>query len=120
MLPSARTRAAVVAVVTLLGSLLLAVAPAGSAEAATDKGLVNGDIDVPAEGPPKVKMLWFTQNWKYLGTQGRQRRRLLAGLKPRAPTGSSSSTSGRRTTSTKYAPTDIKVTVRANAHDPAT
>jgi hypothetical protein len=114
MLPPSRTRTAVVAVVTLLGSLLLAVAPTGSAEAANDKGLANGSIVFPQKDHPKLKMLWFDQDWKYLGSKAANGGGYSIWLAPgvyhlqfvdQRPSYKVE----------KYAPTDIKVTVRSNA-----
>ncbi|GAA1759361.1 hypothetical protein GCM10009795_002160 [Nocardioides hankookensis] len=113
MLPSRWTRAAVVAVLTLLGSLLLVVGPAGSAGAASDKGLANGNIGCSG-ACPQMKMLWFDQNWKYLGAKKVNGGGYSIWLSPgtyhlqfvdQRPAYDIS----------KFAPTDIKVTVRANA-----
>src|SRR3954470_5219304 len=110
MLPSRWTRAAVVAVLTLLGSLLLVVAPAGSAGAASDKGLANGNIGCSG-ACPQMKMLWFDQNWKYLGAKKVNGGGYSIWLSPgtyhlqfvdQRPAYDIS----------KFAPTDIKVTVR--------
>ena len=112
MLPSRWIRTSVVAVLTLLGSLLLVVAPAGTAGAASDKGLANGNIGCSG-ACPKMKMLWFDQNWTYLGAKnggGGYSIWLSPGTyhlqfvdqRPAYDI-------------TKFAPTDIKVTVRANS-----
>jgi len=112
MLPSTRTRAAAVAVLTLLGSLLLAVAPMGSADAAGDKGLANGSIVFPQKDRPKVKMLWFDQNWKYLGSKSANGGGYSVWLDP--GTYHLQFVDQRPSYRIeKYAPTDIKVTVRA-------
>jgi hypothetical protein len=113
MLPSTRTRAAVVAAVTLIGSLLLAVAPVGSAGAANTKGLANGTIVFPQKDHPKVKMLWFDQSWKYLGSKSANG----GGYSVWLPPGTYHLQFVDQRPSyeiKKYAPTDIKVTVRSN------
>jgi len=113
MLPSTRTRATVVAVLTLLGSLLLAVAPTSGAEAAGDKGLANGHIVFPQKDNPKLKMLWFDKSWNYLGSKAANGRGYSIWLDPgvyhlqfvdQRPSYKVE----------KYAPTDIQVTVRSN------
>jgi hypothetical protein len=65
--PARRTRAVLLLVAGLLTSL--AVSGLGSAaDAAVDKGLVNGSITCPKLAKcPSIKMLWFDANWKYLG-----------------------------------------------------
>lgn len=112
MLPPTRTRAAVVAVVTLLGSMLLAVAPVGGAEAATDKGVVTGVLKFPQRDHPKVQMLWFDKNWKYLGRKAAGGGSYAINLDP--GTYHLQFVDQRPAYDvTKYAPTDVKVTVRA-------
>ena len=113
MLHATRTRVAVVAVLTLLGSLLLAAGPMGSADAASGKGLANGNIVFPHRDHPKVKMLWFDQSWNYLGSKSANGGGYSVWLSPgtyhlqfvdKRPAYDIE----------KYAPTDIKVTVRSN------
>ena len=109
-----RTRTTVVAVLTLLGSLLLAVAPSGSADAATDKGVVTGVLKFPQKDRPKVQMLWFDRSWNYLGTKAAGGGSYALNLAPgvyhlqfvdQRPSYKIE----------KYAPTDVQVTVRAGA-----
>jgi hypothetical protein len=113
MLPRRRSRAALLAVLALLTSLLLVATPTGSASADTDKGLVTGVLKFPGTGKrPPVKMLWFTKDWGYLGQKkagaGSYALNLVPGtywlqfVDQRA---------SYRTD--KFAPTDVKVTVRA-------
>src|SRR3954453_12037577 len=68
-----RTRSALLAVVALLGSLVLLVAPAGSAGAATGSGHVRGGIYGAGGTTPKVTMQWFTKDWTYLGKRSQAR-----------------------------------------------
>jgi hypothetical protein len=114
MLPSRWTRAAVVAVLTLLGSLLLVVAPVGGAEAASDKGIVTGVVKFPQKDHPKVQMLWFDKNWTYLGTKAAGGGSYAVNLDP--GTYHLQFVDQRPAYDiTKYAPTDVKVTVRDGA-----
>lgn len=70
MLPSSRSRAALLAVVALVAALLV-VAPVGSATAGpTDTRPVAGYLNFPGLGnrpAPNVKVLWFTKDWQYIG-----------------------------------------------------
>src|SRR5437868_1041780 len=111
MPPSRWTRAAVVAVLTLLGSLLLVV-PVGGAEAASDKGVVTGVLKFPQKDHPKVQMLWFDQNWNYLGRKAAGGGSYAINLDP--GTYHLQFVDQRPAYDiTKYAPTDVRVTVRA-------
>ncbi|WP_028644762.1 MSCRAMM family protein [Nocardioides sp. URHA0020] len=65
MFTSGRSRTALLAVLAMVGSLLLLVAPAGGAEAASGTGRVRGAVY--GGGISKVTMLWFTKDWTYLG-----------------------------------------------------
>ena len=110
MLPSTRTRAAVVAVVTLLGSLLLAVAPTGSAEASSSTQVVTGVIKFPQGDHPKVQLLWFDRNWSYLGKKAAGGGSYAVNLAP--GTYHLQFVDQRPSYKIeKYAPTDIQVTV---------
>lgn len=112
MLPSARTRSAVAAVLTLLGSLLLAVAPGGSAQGSSDTEVVTGVIRFPQSDHPKVQMLWFDKNWQYLGRKAAGGGSYALNLAP--GTYHLQFVDQRPAYDiTKYAPTDVRVTVRA-------
>lgn len=112
MLHSTRTRAIVVAVVTLLGSLVLAVAPMGSAQAASGTEVVTGVIKFPQGDHPKVQLLWFDRNWSYLGKKTAGGGSYAVNLAP--GTYHLQFVDQRPSYKIeKYAPTDIKVTVRA-------
>ncbi|MBA2954393.1 hypothetical protein GON03_08670 [Nocardioides sp. MAH-18] len=67
MLPPTRSRAALLAVVTLLAGLLVVVAPTGAASAvAPTTGTVTGVINFPAKRT-QVEVLWFTSGWQFIG-----------------------------------------------------
>lgn len=116
MLPPIRaSRAAVLSLVVGLLAALLAVGAAPGAQARADKGLANGGITCPRLAKcPSLKLLWFDQDWNYVG-----QRKL-------GSTRSYSLTLGPGTyylqfvdqrpayDVTKFAPTDVMVTVRAN------
>ena len=101
-------RIALTVVVALLGALV-ATGPIAPAHA-VEKELVYGAIKFPQHDSPRVKMLWFDRDWGYLGQQwangGGYSIRLAPGtyhlqfVDQRQPW-----------ITTKYAPTDIKVTV---------
>ena len=104
-------RVALTLVVALLATL---VATTGApAQARVDKQRVYGAINCPKVAKcPNIKMLWFDRNWQYLGTQrangGGYSLRLAAGsyhlqFVDQRPSWDTS----------KYAPTDIAVTVRS-------
>ncbi|GAA4709553.1 carboxypeptidase-like regulatory domain-containing protein [Nocardioides conyzicola] len=113
MLPSRWTRTALVAVVALLASLVLVGAPVG-AEAASDKGVVTGVLNFPQKDHPKVQMLWFDRNWKYLGRKSAGGGSFALNLAP--GTYHLQFIDLRKAYDTKkYAPTDVKVTVRAGS-----
>lgn len=112
MLPSTRTRSAAVAVLALLASLMLVVAPAGTAHAASDKGLVTGVLKFPQGDRPKVQMLYFSKNWTYLGRKNAGGGSYAVNLAP--GTYHLQFVDKRPSYDTKkYAPTDVQVTVRA-------
>jgi hypothetical protein len=112
MLPSTRTRAAAVAVVTLLGSLLLAVAPVGSAGAASNTEVVTGVLKFPQKDHPKVQLLWFDKSWNYLGKKAAGGGSYALNLVP--GTYHLQFVDQRPSYKIeKYAPTDVQVTVRA-------
>lgn len=110
MLPS-RSRTILLTVVALVASAVLAVAPASSAGAASDQGIVRGDII--GKGASKVDVLWFDQSWNYLGhkvTRDSYSLTLPAGTYRLQLVDQRPSYDVH-----KYAPTDITITVRANA-----
>jgi hypothetical protein len=114
MLPSARwTRAALLLVVAMLAALV-ATGVSQPAQAADDKGLANGAIKFPQHDGPSLKMLWFDKNWKYIGqrTIGR-----ADGYSIWLDPGTYHLQFVDQRPSydvTKYAPSDVQVTVRAN------
>ena len=112
MASPARLRLVLAALVGLLAALLATPAPA--AHAAGDKGIVNGNVICPKLAKcPNLKLLWFDKSWSYLGQK-------------KANGGGYSLTLAPGTYHlqfvdqrpaydvTKFAPTDVKVTVRAN------
>ncbi|WP_121258348.1 MSCRAMM family protein [Nocardioides ferulae] len=120
-------RTGVSLVLALLASLLLAVAPspASHAEDASQvsdadtgsgsrvgPGKVQGAITGAQRGAPRVRMTWFTADWRYLGT-----RKQLGGVySVSLPAGGYwlQFTDLRPSYDvTKYAPTDVFVRVRA-------
>jgi carboxypeptidase family protein len=108
MLPSPRSRAALVAVVALVAGLLVAVAPAGSANAAST-GQVVGEIRFPQKRA-KVDVLWFTSEWQYLGRKKAGAGTYTINLAP--GTYWLQFVDQRESYDIgKYAPTDVKVTV---------
>lgn len=111
MLPTRRTRAALVVVVALLGSLLL-VAPTGTASAAADKGVVTGVLKFPQKDRPSVQMRWFDAHWKYLGAKGAGAGSYALNLPP--GTYHLQFVDKRPAYNIKkYAPTDVQVRIRA-------
>ncbi len=114
--PARRVRAVLVLLVALVATL--AAAGAGTpAQAAGDKGIVNGGITCPPKHSkcPGLKLLWFDRNWTYLG-----QRKLGTGahgysLTLPAGTYHLQFVDQRPAYDvTKYAPTDTQVTVRPN------
>lgn len=112
MLPSRWTRAAVVAVLTLLGSLPLVLAPAGGAQAASGTEVVTGVLKFPQKDRPKVQLLWFDKSWNYLGKKAAGGGSYALNLAP--GTYHLQFVDQRPAYKVeKYAPTDVQVTVRA-------
>lgn len=114
MLPNAR-RASVplLVVLALLVSVLLVLARSEPAAAGSNTGKVRGNIVGTQGGNPKVKVAWFTKDWKFID----QRKAYHGVYYLTLPPGTYwlQFTDQRPTYDvTKYAPTDIKVTVRAN------
>lgn len=111
--PTRRTRATLALVVGLLASLL-ATGAGSTAVAATDKGYVDGEIICPPLAKcPKIKVLWFDADWTYVGQKNANGGGYSLTLEPgvyhlqfvdQRPAYDV----------TKFAPTDIQVTVRAN------
>ena len=109
--PARRLLPALIALAALLAALLATPAPAAQA---ADKGIVNGNITCPKLAKcPSLKLLWFDKDWNYLGAKkangggysltlppGTYRLQLVD-QRPAYDTA-------------KFAPTDVKVTVRAN------
>lgn len=102
-------------VVGLLASTL-ALGAGSTAVAATEKGIVNGGITCPKVSKcPSLSMLWFDANWNYIN-----QRKLGAGARGYSltlPVGTYHLQFVDQRPSydvSKYAPTDVKVTVRAN------
>ena len=99
-------------VLGMLFSVLLVLAPTDSASAATT-GKVRGNIAGTQSGAPKVKVKWFTSDWKYIGARKAYNGVYYLTLPP--GTYWLQFTDQRPTYDvTKYAPTDVKVRVRAN------
>ena len=107
---TSRTAVVLAALAALLGALLVS-APQG-AEAAKATGVALGTIRFPHGDQPKVKVLWFSKDWVYRGKAAADGGTYyLPGLEPgtywlqfvdQRPSYDID----------KYAPTDIKVTVR--------
>jgi hypothetical protein len=113
MLASARmTRAAILSL--LLGLLLTAFVATPPVDAAGSTGVAYGTIKFPQKDNPGMKVLWFDQNWRYLGTKTAAGGSYSLNL----PSGSYhlQFVDQRPTYKTdKYAPTDIAVTVHQGA-----
>ncbi len=112
--PARPRRAALLAVVVSLLAALLATAPGPAAQAADDKGLANGAIKFPQRDQPALKMLWFDKNWSYLGQRSLGK---ADGYSLWLSPGTYHLQFVDQRPAydvTKYAPTDIQVTVRAN------
>lgn len=113
--PARRTRAVLLLVVGLLASLV--VSGLGStAVAATDKGIVNGSISCPKLSKcPGLKLLWFDDDWNYIG-----QRKLGGGANGYSltlPAGTYHLQFVDQRPAydvSKYASTDTRVTVRGN------
>lgn len=107
------TRVALALVVGLLASLA-AVGVSPTATAASDKGYVDGEIICPPLAKcPKIKVLWFDKDWRYLG----EKRANGGGYSLTLPPGTYHLQFVDQRPAydvTKFAPTDIQVTVRAN------
>lgn len=112
--PARRTRAALLVVVALLAALVV-TGPGPAAQARADKGLANGSITCPKLAKcPGMKVLWFDAGWNYLGQRklGSPRSYSLT-LSP--GTYYLQFVDQRPAYDvTKFAPTDVRVTVRAN------
>ncbi|MDF1604845.1 hypothetical protein [Nocardioides sp. YIM 152315] len=114
MPPRVRSRVVALAVVALLASAIALVAP-GATAARSDTRPVAGFITFPGHGTgkaPRVRVLWFTRDWQYLGQKSANGGSYALNLVPgtywlqfvdRRPSWRTD----------KYAPTDVKVTVRA-------
>lgn len=121
MLPQVRSRSALpalVALIALLASALALVAPTRAGAAPPDTRLVQGVIDFPGLGKhrvPDVRVLWFTEDWQYLGQKNANGGSYALNLAP--GTYWLQFVDQRPSWRTdKYAPTDVKVTV--SAHKP--
>lgn len=114
MLPSVRRRATLLVLVAALLAALVATVPGQAAQAADDKGLVNGAIKFPQHDQPGLKMLWFDGDWTYVGQKALGR---VDGYSMWLEPGTYHLQFVDQRPSydiTKYAPTDIQVTVRAS------
>ena len=111
--PTPRARGALALVVGLLASLLVLV-PGTGAVAAGNKGYVDGEIICPPLAKcPKIKVLWFDADWNFIG----QKRANGGGYSLTLPPGVYHLQFVDQRPAydvTKFAPTDIRVTVRAN------
>lgn len=112
MASRARLRIVMLAVVAVLGALLAAPAPSATA---VDRERVYGAINCPPmkmSKCPSMKVLWFDKNWRYLGTRNANNSSYVLNLAP--GTYHLQFVDQRKPYNTdKYAPTDIKVTVRS-------
>ena len=109
-----RRRAALLALVVALPVALVATGPGPAAQAADDKGLVNGAIKFPQRDQPALKVLWFDRSWNYVGQKNLGR---ADGYSMWLSPGTYHLQFVDQRPAydvTKYAPTDIQVTVRAN------
>ena len=106
---TSRTVVVLAALTALVGALLIGV-PQGADARAT--GMALGTIRFPHQDNPKVKVLWFTKDWGYLGTAAADGGTYyLPGLEP--GTYRLQFVDQRPSYDVdKYAPTDTKVTVR--------
>ncbi|WP_224123027.1 carboxypeptidase-like regulatory domain-containing protein [Nocardioides mangrovi] len=104
-----RSVAALAALVALLGALLT-VGVAIPADAAKAAGYAFGTIRFPHHDSPKVKVLWFTQDWSYLGTANAAGGSYSINLDPGTYHLQFVDQRASYVTA-KYAPTDVKVTV---------
>ncbi len=108
-----RTGLVLVALVGLLASLLLAVGAAAPAEAATT-GKVRGNIVTGSKQLPKGTVRWFTRDWSYLGARkvrgGAYQLNLGPGTYWLQFVDGAPSYDVR-----KFAPTNVKVRVRAGS-----
>ncbi|MDI6911036.1 hypothetical protein [Nocardioides sp.] len=115
MLASVRRARPVLLLVVALLAALAVVGTGPAAQARTDQGLANGSITCPKLGKcPALKLLWFDAGWNYVGQRklGSARSYSLT-LDP--GTYYLQFVDQRPAYDvTKYAPTDVQVTVRAN------
>ncbi|MCW2790985.1 MAG: hypothetical protein JWO76_83 [Nocardioides sp.] len=112
--PIRRSSLSLMVVLGLLYSMLLILAPMdGASAAAATTGKVRGNIVGTQGGPPKVEVTWFTSEWKYLGARKACDGVYYLTLAP--GTYWLQFTDQRPAYDvTKYAPTNVKITVRAN------
>ncbi len=111
MLPRRTSRTALLAVASLLASLLLVAAPSTPAQAVGTE-TVTGVINFPAKRT-KVEVLWFTSDWQFLGRKKAGAGSYAINLEP--GTYWLQFVDQREAYDIgKYAPTDVKVTVRAD------
>lgn len=109
--PTRLTGPSLLAVVGLLASLLLVLVPVDHASAATT-GRVVGEI-TGADGVGHVRMTWFSSDWRFIGRRNVDRGAYSLSLAP--GTYWIQFTDRRPAYDVdKYAPTDLKVTIRAN------
>ena len=107
-----RRASVLLALVALVAALLLAVAHPTPASSAPSTGTVVGEITGPQAGTPRVKMLWFAKDWRYLGQRSVRNGIYSISLPP--GTYHLQFVDQRPSYDlTKYAPGDVTVTVRA-------
>lgn len=112
MLRSRHRSAVALAVLASLVGVLLTLGAAVPAEAAPAKGVAYGTIKFPHKDSPKIKVLWFTKGWSYLGTAKVAGDSYSLNLAP--GTYHLQFVDQREAYDTqKYAPTDVQVTVRS-------
>ena len=105
-------RAALALVVVLVTALAGLAAPA---QAATDQGLVNGSINCPKLSKcPGIKLLWFDKDWTYIGQRKLGSPRSYSLTLPAGTYHLQFVDQRPSYDVSKYAPTDIQVTVHAN------
>jgi hypothetical protein len=98
-------------VLTLLASLFVVVATSGPAAAA--KGTVRGQVISTTGGPLKIRMMWFDKNWGFLG-QRKLNGNIYSLTLPEGTYHLQFVDLRPSYDVTKYAPTDIKVTIQAS------
>src|SRR6478735_10373699 len=112
-MPRSRRRSAVaLAALASLVGVLLTLGSALPTEAVAAKGVAYGTIKFPQKDSPNVKVLWFTKDWSYLGTAKAKGDSYSLNLAPGTYHLQFVDQRDSYVTS-KYAPTDIQVTVHS-------